>query len=294
MPFRRYLPKPMDRSDSAYGRGQAGRRAMARAGARRSSQRSRGVCYLTSISSTQNINPLERPLSFGPVPGPKNHARNASSLTSHGRAQTHFAGARPMGGGEPRCPRKGLDEGPRRSIAYNFTSQSNPEWGRAAVMANLSPAKVIRRVRKSLELSQEALSRLLSATKGAVQHWERGRNNPDLARLLALRQLCSPGAERRELDALVKQAQSQVAPLPTDKLVQGAARAKRGRAIRGAGPYPIEGLTMLRRENRRFQRQIAKLEATLQRRSGQLRILEDLATDLQRQLSKLKANQPTK
>ena len=84
-------------------------------------------------------------------------------------------------------------------------------------MASLDPAKVIRRVRQRLELSQEALSRLLNATKGAVQHWERGRNNPDLARLLVLRQLCAPGPERRELDALIRQTQAQVAPLPSGR-----------------------------------------------------------------------------
>ena len=81
-------------------------------------------------------------------------------------------------------------------------------------MTTLSAPKVIRRVRQRLQLSQEALSRVLSATKGAIQHWERGRNNPDLARLLALREICPPGPERKELDALVKQTQAQVAPLP--------------------------------------------------------------------------------
>ena len=66
-------------------------------------------------------------------------------------------------------------------------------------METQTPAKVIRKVRKRIEVSQEGLARLLNATKGAVQHWERGRNNPDLARLNALRQLCPPGAERKEL-----------------------------------------------------------------------------------------------
>src|ERR1700758_2501218 len=81
---------------------------------------------------------------------------------------------------------------------------------------SLQVSKVIRKVRKRLGISQEALSRALNATKGAIQHWERGRNNPDLARLLALRQLCPSGPERKELDALIKQTQSDVAPLPND------------------------------------------------------------------------------
>lgn len=161
-------------------------------------------------------------------------------------------------------------------------------------MANLDPAKVIRRVRKQLELSQEALSRLLNATKGAVQHWERGRNNPDLARLLALRQICDPGPERKELDTLIKQTQSEVAPLPTDKQAQAAQKSKLMRGYRGLSPFPNEGLTLLRREKKRLQQQVEKLEATLRRRNEQLRILEDLATDLQRQMARMRAGLPEK
>src|SRR5437868_11716470 len=84
-------------------------------------------------------------------------------------------------------------------------------------MVDLNPSKVIRQVRQRLELSQESLARVLNATKGAIQHWERGRNNPDLARLLALLELCPPGPERRELDSLIRQTQSQVAPLSAAK-----------------------------------------------------------------------------
>lgn len=157
-------------------------------------------------------------------------------------------------------------------------------------MANLSPARVIRRIRKSLELSQEALSRLLNATKGAVQHWERGRNNPDLARLLALRQLCSAGPERKELDSLIKQTQAHVAPLPTDKRAAEKGRLG-GRGVRTLPTYPSEGLTLLRRENHRLQRQVTKLEASLQRRGEQLRIVQDVAAELERQMARLRAGQ---
>jgi hypothetical protein len=38
-----------------------------------------------------------------------------------------------------------------------------------------------------------------------------------------------------------------------------------------------------------LQRQVARLEALVQRRTEQLRILEDLATELQREMSKLRA-----
>lgn len=162
-------------------------------------------------------------------------------------------------------------------------------------MATLNPAKVIRRVRQRLELSQEALSRLLNATKGAVQHWERGRNNPDLARLLALRQLCGPCPERKELDALIRQTQSKVAPLPGERPTVTAGKGGRGRrAIQVAPVNPNENYMLLRREKRRLERLVSKLESSLERRDEQLRILENLAADLQRQMSKLRAGQPEK
>ena len=84
-------------------------------------------------------------------------------------------------------------------------------------MADLDVSKVIRRVRQKLQVSQEGLSRLLNATKGAVQHWERGRNRPDLARLMALRQLCPPSQERKDLDALIRESQAQVSPYSSIK-----------------------------------------------------------------------------
>jgi transcriptional regulator with XRE-family HTH domain len=147
-------------------------------------------------------------------------------------------------------------------------------------MAALTADKVIRRVRHRLGVSQEGLSRLLNATKGAVQHWERGRNNPDLGRLLALRQLCPPGAERKELDALIRQTQAEYAPVTGSKkgVPSGAARGASG-----------DNLVMLRRENARLSRQVSKLESTVERQSEQLRILEDLATQLERDKAKLRA-----
>jgi transcriptional regulator with XRE-family HTH domain len=162
-------------------------------------------------------------------------------------------------------------------------------------MAALNTAKIIRRVRRRLELSQEGLSRLLNATKGAVQHWERGRNNPDLARLLALRQLCPPSPERKELDALIRQVQAEVAPLSPEQQLRAKRQGALGsRAARLIPPYPQEGLELLRRENQRLQRQVAKMQGTLQRRNEQLRILEDLATELQRQVAELRAGTSAK
>jgi transcriptional regulator with XRE-family HTH domain len=156
-------------------------------------------------------------------------------------------------------------------------------------MEAISPAKVIRRVRKRLEVSQEGLARLLNATKGAVQHWERGRNNPDLARLNALRQLCPPGAERKELDSLIKQTQARLAPLPILRPGEPAKTGQPGAA--GTAVVPGGTFIYLRRENHKLQRQVARLEALVQRRTEQLRILEDLASELQREIAKLKAGQ---
>jgi len=155
-------------------------------------------------------------------------------------------------------------------------------------MDNMTPAKVIRRVRKRIEVSQEGLARLLNATKGAVQHWERGRNNPDLARLNALRQLCPAGAERKDLDTLIKNTQSRLAPLPD---IKPGELGKSGDAGATVG-IPGGSFIYLRRENHKLQRQVTRLESLVQRRTEQLRILEDLATELQREMAKLKASQP--
>ena len=156
-------------------------------------------------------------------------------------------------------------------------------------MAILSTPKIIRRVRQKLEVSQEGLSRLLNATKGAIQHWERGRNNPDLARLLALRQLCPPGAERKELEALIRQVQAEVAPVVLGPEGGGKAGLEAGKNV----PLPPlrtgDNLVLLRRDNAKLRRQVAKLEALVERRNEKLRILEDLATELQREMSQLRA-----
>jgi transcriptional regulator with XRE-family HTH domain len=156
-------------------------------------------------------------------------------------------------------------------------------------MAELDVSKVIRRVRQKLQVSQEGLSRLLNATKGAVQHWERGRNRPDLARLMALRQLCPPSQERKELDALIRDSQAQVSPYSSIKTGLRTQAAK-GKDLDEL--FPPQGLDVLRRENQRLQRQIAKLQSALDRKTQQVRILEELAKDLQSQIASLQAGTP--
>jgi transcriptional regulator with XRE-family HTH domain len=149
---------------------------------------------------------------------------------------------------------------------------------------SLQVSKVIRKVRKRLGISQEALSRRLNATKGAIQHWERGRNKPDLARLLALRQVCPPGAERKELDSLIRKIQGEIAPLSGSITFPASSR----------GMTPMLGAGMgspadLQKENVRLRKQIDRLLAQQDKRTEQLRILEGLATDLQREVAELKA-----
>ncbi len=155
-------------------------------------------------------------------------------------------------------------------------------------MAELTAEKVIRRVRRRLGLSQEGLSRLLNATKGAVQHWERGRNNPDLGRLLALRQLCPPGAERKELDSLIRHVQAEFAPVTIGKEKATLASTKGLRGGRRASASSGGSVALLRRENARLARQVNKLQESLDRRNEQLSVLEDLATELRKDMPRLR------
>lgn len=160
-------------------------------------------------------------------------------------------------------------------------------------MAALNTAKIIRRVRQRLEVSQEGLSRLLNATKGAIQHWERGRNNPDLARLLALRQLCPPGAERKDLEALIRQMQAEVAPV---RLGPPAGKAEAGgtRSVSLPPLRPNENLVLLRRENAKLRRSVEKLETALAQKAERIRILDGVCSELQREIGRTRAAAPVR
>jgi transcriptional regulator with XRE-family HTH domain len=154
---------------------------------------------------------------------------------------------------------------------------------------SMQVAKIIRKVRKRLGISQEALSRRLNATKGAIQHWERGRNRPDLARLLALRQVCPPGAERKELDGLIRRIQGEVAPLAGAVTFPASGR--------GVGTVLAAGMASpgeLHKENTRLRKQLDRLVAQHEKCAERLHILEGLVTDLQRELAELKASKEAK
>ena len=106
---------------------------------------------------------------------------------------------------------------------------------------------------------------------------------------MLLRQLCPPGAERKELESLIKQTQTRLAPFP---IVKPGEPGRNGEtAVANSAVVPAGSFIYLRRENHKLQRQIVRLEALVQRRTEQLRILEGLATDLQREISKVKAGQ---
>ena len=145
--------------------------------------------------------------------------------------------------------------------------------------------RLIRRVRQRLGLSQEALARSLNATKGAVQHWERGRNSPDLARLLALHRLCPAGREQMQLDALIRQTEARVAPLG----LAGPARIVRANRNEILSVNPRESLSLLHRENARLQLKVKTLKTTVKKREIQLRILQDVAEELHREVLSLRA-----
>lgn len=156
-------------------------------------------------------------------------------------------------------------------------------------MAAIDAGKIIRKVRHRLELSQEGLSRLMNSTKGAVQHWERGRNIPSLGRLLALRQLCPRSPERKSLEALIREAQNGVLP-GNSKHRPIAIRSANGfHSSSRPAAYPPPEFRLMQRENNRLQRQVTKLEAALKRRVERVRILENLATDLHREMARLRA-----
>lgn len=156
-------------------------------------------------------------------------------------------------------------------------------------MAAIDTGKTIRKVRNRLELSQEGLSRLMNSTKGAVQHWERGRNIPSLGRLLALRQLCPRSPERQDLEALIREAQNGVGPANSSHRPMVLRNGNGIHSSPRPAAFPPPEFRLMQRENGRLQRHITKLESALKRREERVRILENLATDLQREMARLRA-----
>ncbi len=145
--------------------------------------------------------------------------------------------------------------------------------------AKAGAAKVVRKVRMRLAISQESLSRMLSTTKGAVQHWERGRNNPELARLLALRRFCPPGPERRELDELLERVQAHVAP-PRLSKSEGFALSILD-PPRGA-PVESPEQSAYRRDRQRLERRLERLKQRVSEGEERVKALESQVDGLRR------------
>src|SRR5207249_11760019 len=91
---------------------------------------------------------------------------------------------------------------------------------------------------------------------------------------------------------LVEPTQGRGAPLPNGPAGKAGAAAKLSRY---AHLYAAQrGLRLLRRGSTRLQRQVARLESTLKKKIEQLRIIDDLVKDLQREISELRGKQPEK
>jgi hypothetical protein len=88
------------------------------------------------------------------------------------------------------------------------------------------------------------------------------------------------------MDALIRQTQARVAPLGVGTPAGGTLEPRKtGGARGGAAAHPVEEVELLRRQHNRLQRQVAKLHGTLGKRDEELRILQDLAAELQRELA---------
>ncbi|MGH9432586.1 MAG: helix-turn-helix domain-containing protein [Terriglobia bacterium] len=137
---------------------------------------------------------------------------------------------------------------------------------------------LIRRIRARIGLSQEGLARSLNTSKAAIQHWEHGRNRPDLARLADLRRICPPGPERNELDSLLRNA--------------GKKSAVRvwGKAGITSASLSATRLGRQEKEDTRLRKAISRLELMLRKKEEQIRILGELATQLQREILELRAS----
>ena len=77
-------------------------------------------------------------------------------------------------------------------------------------------------VRQRSGLTQGALARQFKATVGALPHWEVGRSNPSLARLLALRQIYPRGQEWTQVNVLIRETQARPSPRGVGMLTGGA------------------------------------------------------------------------
>ena len=140
-------------------------------------------------------------------------------------------------------------------------------------MPKLDAAKIIKKVRTRLGVSQEGLSRRLNATKGAAlacRGWS--GNHQDLYRLARCARCVGRQAE------------------PANQCSTPSSRKLWCRIVMPAtdGHRAPGAVHCFKKENGRLRSQITRLESTMQKKGEQLRILEDLVSELQRQNAELK------
>jgi len=159
---------------------------------------------------------------------------------------------------------------------------------RRRTAATIGAGEVVRGVRERLAISQEALSRLLSATKGAVQHWERGRNKPDFARLVALRRICPPSPERRRLDKLLNHLATLVTPsAPSEKGSLVRLKDESRRVLKESPEQMVH-----RREHQRLDRQVELVKKRLAEGERRVKALGSLVNQLLRELHSASSARP--
>lgn len=140
-------------------------------------------------------------------------------------------------------------------------------------------AVIIRRVREGLTLSQDTLARALGITKPAIGSWENGRTSPRLEYLLALRQMCSVGEDRKGLDILIAQTQHRKCPV-----VDGALRGRLYPRLVLPACFDAAHLSEFRKGSQRLQPRIRRLRSELRRMNNRLRLLSERLSDLQREM----------
>ena len=87
---------------------------------------------------------------------------------------------------------------------------------------------------------------------------------------------------------MIRQVQAEVAPITVGPPGAAKPEAAAGKGAPLPPVRPNENLVLLRRDNAKLRRQVEKLEATLERKNERVRVLEDLAAELQREVAQLR------
>ena len=136
-------------------------------------------------------------------------------------------------------------------------------------------------------------SKLVTEFNGAAgatlrQHWERGRNKPDFARLVALRRICPPGPERRRLDKLLNHLATLVTPsAPSEKGSLVRLKDESRRVLKESPEQMVH-----RREHQRLDRQVELVKKRLAEGERRVKALGSLVNQLLRELHSASSARP--